>query len=77
MQDIFCGVVIIGIGLTLGGSIFLGQFSLLNFLFDGLGIFFMGKGAFGMLRQNPESRCLLILDYDLAATDRDLDENAV
>ena len=52
MQDIFWGVAIIGIGLFMGGSIFLGQFSLLNFVFDGLGVFFIGKGALGMMGQS-------------------------
>lgn len=55
MQDIVWGVVIIGIGLAMGGSIFLGQFTLFNFIFDGLGLFFIGKGAFGMLGQNSRS----------------------
>lgn len=51
MQDIFWGVVIIGIGLVMGGSIFFGQFTLINFIFDGLGIFFIGKGALSMMGQ--------------------------
>jgi len=54
MQDIFWGVVIIGIGLAMGGSIFMGQFTLINLFFDGLGIFFVGKGLVGMLSQKPE-----------------------
>ena len=53
MQDIIWGAVIIGIGLVMGGSIFLGQFTLFNFIFDGLGIFFIGKGAMSMLGQQP------------------------
>jgi len=55
MQDIFLGVVIIGIGLAMGGSIFLGQFTLFNIFFDGLGLFFIGKGAVGMMRPKNES----------------------
>ena len=51
MQDIIWGAVIIGIGLVMGGSIFLGQFNLFNFIFDGLGIFFIGKGAISMMGQ--------------------------
>lgn len=54
MQDIFWGVVIIGIGLAMGGSIFMGQFTLINLFFDGLGIFFIGKGLVGMLGQKSE-----------------------
>ena len=49
MQDIFCGAVIIAIGLVMGGSIFLGDFSLVNVFFDGLGMVFIGKGFVGML----------------------------
>lgn len=51
MQDIIWGAIIIGIGLVMGGSIFLGQFTLFNFIFDGLGIFFIGKGAMSMMGQ--------------------------
>ena len=54
MQDIFWGVVIIGIGLAMGGSIFMGQFTLINFFFDGLGIFFIGKGLVSMLGQGSQ-----------------------
>ncbi len=49
MQDIFWGAVIIAIGLVMGGSIFLGDFSLINIFFDGLGMIFIGKGLVGML----------------------------
>jgi len=49
MQDIIWGAIIIGIGLVMGGSIFFGQFTLFNFIFDGLGIFFIGKGAMSMM----------------------------
>ena len=51
MQDIIWGAIIIGIGLVMGGSIFLGQFTLFNFIFDGLGIFFVGKGVMSMMGQ--------------------------
>lgn len=54
MQDIFWGVAIIAIGLFMGGSVFLGQFTLVNFIFDGLGVFFIGKGAVGMMGQSTE-----------------------
>lgn len=49
MQDIIWGAAIISIGLAMGGSIFLGQFTLFNLFFDGLGIFFVGKGAMSMI----------------------------
>ena len=54
MQDIFWGVAIIAIGLFMGGSVFLGEFTLLNFVFDGLGVFFIGKGVVGMMGQSTE-----------------------
>ena len=54
MQDIFWGAVIIAIGLFMGGSVFLGQFTLFNFFFDGLGVFFIGKGAMSMVGQESE-----------------------
>lgn len=54
MQDIFWGVAIIAIGLFMGGSVFLGEFSLINFIFDGLGVFFIGKGVVSMMGQSTE-----------------------
>lgn len=50
MQHIFWGVLIISIGLYLGSSIFLGDFSPLSFVFDGLGLFWIGKGGLAMYR---------------------------
>lgn len=44
MRDIITGAVLIGIGFAFGGSVFLGDFSPLNLLFDGLGTFFIIKG---------------------------------
>lgn len=44
MRDIITGAVLIGIGFAFGGSIFLGDFSLINLFFDGLGTFFIIKG---------------------------------
>jgi len=51
MQDIFWGVVIIGIGMAMGSSIFFGDFTLINIFFDGLGTIFIGKGAVSMMGQ--------------------------
>ena len=45
MQDIFWGAVIIGIGIAMGGSVFLGDFDPVSIIFDTLGVFFIGKGA--------------------------------
>ena len=55
MQDIFWGLVIIGVGFAVGGSIFMGNFSLINFFFDGLGVFWIGKGVVGMMSQGSSS----------------------
>lgn len=44
MGSIIAGVVLISIGLVGGGSIFYGEFSLLSVCFDGLGLFWIGKG---------------------------------
>ncbi len=55
MQDIFWGAVIIGLGLFMGGSVFQGDFSVVSIIFDGLGIFFIGKGAIGLIKQRSDS----------------------
>ncbi len=54
MQDVFWGIVIIGIGLVMGSSVFFGEFTLFNVFFDGLGVFFIGKGVMSMVGQNSE-----------------------
>lgn len=48
--DIIAGVVIIGIGFSYGGSIFLGNPGMLDYFFDGLGIFWIGKGIYKLAR---------------------------
>lgn len=55
MQDIFLGGAIIGIGLLMGGSVFLGDFSLWSIFFDGLGVFFVSRGAIALVRQRSSS----------------------
>lgn len=55
MQDIVWGLVIIAIGVFMGGSVFLGDFSLINIFFDGLGVFFIGKGSFSLMNQRAET----------------------
>ncbi len=47
--DIIAGVVLIGIGLIWGGSIFLGTADVLDVFFDGLGIFWIVKGIYKMI----------------------------
>jgi hypothetical protein len=48
--DIIAGVVLIGIGFTFGGSVFLGNPGALDYFFDGLGIFWIGRGIYKMVR---------------------------
>lgn len=50
MSNIITGVVLIAIGLVMGGSIFLGDFTILNIIFDGLGIFFIIRGILQIMR---------------------------
>ncbi len=52
MTDIFWGVAIIVIGLVMGGSIFYGEFTAFSIFFDGLGLFFIGKGVVAMMNQS-------------------------
>jgi hypothetical protein len=46
--SIISGVLVIGVGFAMGGSIFMGDFTPFNIFFDGLGIFFIGKGIYQM-----------------------------
>ena len=55
MREIVSGVVLIGIGFALGGSVFLGNFDPFNILFDGLGTFFIINGAMAMYRDRQGS----------------------
>ncbi|MGH7520895.1 MAG: hypothetical protein ACREMI_06425 [Gemmatimonadales bacterium] len=55
MRDIIAGVVLIGIGLAFGGSVFLGDFSLASVFFDGLGLFFIIKGIVAINRAKREA----------------------
>lgn len=55
MQNILWGLLIIGIGLAFGRSVFLGEFSVLNVVFDGLGTFWLGKGLWSLLRGQKKS----------------------
>lgn len=51
MNDIVTGGVLIGIGVVFGGSVFLGDFSPINIFFDGLGTFFIIRGAMAIYKQ--------------------------
>lgn len=55
MRDIITGAVLIGIGFAFGGSIFLGDFSLMNLIFDGLGTVFIIKGLVGIAKAKRAS----------------------
>ena len=48
--DIIAGVVLIGIGFLFGGSVFLGNPGVLDYFFDGLGLFWIGKGIYRLVR---------------------------
>jgi hypothetical protein len=54
VKDILAGVVLIAIGLVFGGSVFLGDFSLPSIIFDGLGVFFIGRGLVRVYRAKRE-----------------------
>jgi len=54
MKSIIAGIVLIGIGFALGDSIFLGNFGLLSILFDGLGLFWIGKGLYSIWREKQQ-----------------------
>lgn len=51
MRDIISGVVLIGIGFVIGGSVFLGNLDPLNFVFDGLGTFLIIKGGIAVYQE--------------------------
>lgn len=49
MGNLFWGALIIAIGLFRHQSIFFGDFSVFNVIFDGLGLYWIGKGALELL----------------------------
>jgi hypothetical protein len=55
VKDIIAGLVLIAIGLVFGGSIFLGDYSITSWIFDGLGIVFIVMGLIKLYknRQQP------------------------
>jgi hypothetical protein len=50
LGDIISGVVLIGIGFVVGGSVFTGDASWLDYFFDGLGLFWIGRGVYKMVK---------------------------
>jgi len=56
MKSIIAGVILIGIGFATGDSVFLGDFGILSIFWDGLGLFWIGKGAFSLWSQRQRSQ---------------------
>jgi hypothetical protein len=50
LGDIISGVVLIGIGFVVGGSVFMGDATWLDYFFDGLGLFWIGRGIYKMVK---------------------------
>jgi len=46
VRDLIGGAVLIGIGLAMGGSVFTGDPTILDWVFDGLGTFWIVKGLY-------------------------------
>jgi hypothetical protein len=56
MKTIVSGVSLIVVGLLIGDSIFQGHFGITSIVFDGLGFFFIGKGAYTLWRDKQQSQ---------------------
>ena len=56
MKSIIAGVILIGIGFATGDSVFLGDFGVLSLFWDGLGLFWIGKGAYTLWSQRQSSQ---------------------
>jgi hypothetical protein len=56
MKSIIAGVILIGIGFATGDSVFLGDFSVLSLFWDGLGLFWIGKGGFNLWSQRRRTQ---------------------
>ena len=53
MIDILGGVAVIVVGLILGDSIFISESpALMGYAFDGLGVFFVGKGVCKLIKNS-------------------------
>ena len=53
VRDLVGGSVLIGIGFLFGGSVFMGNPTLLDWIFDGLGIFWIAKGIYFIATAKP------------------------
>jgi hypothetical protein len=52
VRDMVGGAVLIGIGFLFGGSVFLGNPTFLDWIFDGLGTFWVAKGVYFLATAN-------------------------
>lgn len=55
VRDLIGGCVLIGIGFLFGGSVFMGDPTILDWIFDGLGIFWISKGIYTLATANSKS----------------------
>ena len=53
VRDLVGGAVLIGIGFLFGGSVFMGDPTMLDWIFDGLGIFWITKGVYLLATSKP------------------------
>ncbi|MDB6056566.1 MAG: hypothetical protein JWO95_410 [Verrucomicrobiales bacterium] len=50
MKSIVSGIILIVLGFLYGDSVFTGHFGMMSLFFDGLGLLFIGKGAYQLWR---------------------------
>jgi hypothetical protein len=55
VRDIVGGAVLIGIGFLFGGSVFTGNPTFLDWVFDGLGVFWVTKGVYLLATSKPNA----------------------
>jgi hypothetical protein len=56
MTHVLGGIGIIVIGLVLGDSVFINKNpTTMGYIFDGLGLFFVGKGIYGLVKGSPDA----------------------
>jgi hypothetical protein len=53
VRDLVGGGVLISIGFFFGGSVFMGNPTMLDWIFDGLGIFWVTKGIYLLATSKP------------------------
>ena len=55
MGSIIRGLVLIAIGFAIGDSVFQGHITVTGVIFDGLGLFFIGRGAWSLYQQRAQA----------------------